>query len=157
MARSEKNWTEKIRYFYDRPRTNPYEVLGVGKDADALAIKVAYRVAANRYHPDRDTGDEEKFKAVSEAYDVLSDSEKREIFDHYGVDGLKRKEKRDPPSTDPASYAAARSAKPDWFNSFHDAAVTATRNVHVGDVNGSAHWHFGDVRTCAVCGCRRAS
>ena len=57
-----------------------YEVLGVPKDADAAALKKAYRALAKKYHPDSNPGDaeaEKKFKEASEAYAVLSDAEKR--------------------------------------------------------------------------------
>lgn len=69
-----------------------YEVLGIEKGADATAVKKAYRKAALKYHPDRNPDDpdaEEKFKEVSEAYSVLSDDEKRQIYDQYGHDGLR--------------------------------------------------------------------
>jgi len=69
-----------------------YDVLGVSRDVDAEQLKKAYRKLAIQYHPDRNPDNleaEEKFKEVSEAYDVLSDPQKRELFDHYGVDGLK--------------------------------------------------------------------
>lgn len=61
-----------------------YAVLGVAKDAEADAIKKAYRTLARRYHPDANTGDadaEARFKEVSEAYDVLSDDKKRTEYD----------------------------------------------------------------------------
>ena len=64
-----------------------YEVLGVGKDADDAAIKKAYRALAKKYHPDMNPGDaeaEKKFKEASEAYAVLSDSEKRRQYDQFG-------------------------------------------------------------------------
>lgn len=64
-----------------------YEVLGVGKNADADEIKKAYRKLALKYHPDRNPGDkaaEEKFKEAAEAYDVLSDAEKRKKYDQFG-------------------------------------------------------------------------
>lgn len=64
-----------------------YEVLGVGKDADAAAIKKAYRVLAKKYHPDMNPGDKEaekKFKEASEAYAVLSDPDKRRQYDQFG-------------------------------------------------------------------------
>jgi molecular chaperone DnaJ len=64
-----------------------YELLGVGRTANAEELKKAYRQAALRYHPDRNPGDkaaEEKFKELSEAYQVLSDSEKRAQYDRYG-------------------------------------------------------------------------
>ena len=59
-----------------------YEVLGIGKDADEAAIKKAYRVLAKKYHPDMNPGDKEaeaKFKEVGEAYEILSDREKRAL------------------------------------------------------------------------------
>ncbi len=68
-------------------RRDCYEVLGVGRDADASAIKKAYRKLARKYHPDNCKGDasaEKKFKEITEAYDILNDSKKREIYDKVG-------------------------------------------------------------------------
>ncbi len=64
-----------------------YEVLGVGKDADAGALKRAYYKLAKQYHPDTNPGDkvaEEKFKEANEAYEVLSDPDKRAKYDQFG-------------------------------------------------------------------------
>lgn len=64
-----------------------YEILGVDKSADDAAIKKAYRALAKKYHPDMNPGDaeaEKKFKEASEAYAVLSDSEKRRQYDQFG-------------------------------------------------------------------------
>ena len=64
-----------------------YEVLGVAKNATADEIKKAYRKKAIQYHPDRNPGDkdaEEKFKEAAEAYDVLSDADKRARYDQFG-------------------------------------------------------------------------
>ncbi|MBN2529179.1 MAG: molecular chaperone DnaJ [Deltaproteobacteria bacterium] len=68
-----------------------YEVLDVNKSADAKTIKQAYRRLALKFHPDKNPGDksaEEKFKEAAEAYDVLSNDEKRRIYDRYGHAGL---------------------------------------------------------------------
>ena len=68
-----------------------YEVLGVDKSASADDIKKAYRKLAMKYHPDRNPGDksaEEKFKEVGEAYEVLSDADKRSRYDSYGFAGV---------------------------------------------------------------------
>ncbi len=69
-----------------------YDILGIGKDASAEAIKKAYRKQAMKFHPDRNPGDaeaEERFKEAAEAYEVLSDLQKRRIYDAYGKEGLR--------------------------------------------------------------------
>ena len=68
-----------------------YEVLGVGREADAASLKKAYRQLAMKLHPDKNPGNaeaEESFKEAAEAYEILSDNEKRAIYDQYGHDGL---------------------------------------------------------------------
>ncbi|MFO8111740.1 MAG: molecular chaperone DnaJ [Desulfosalsimonadaceae bacterium] len=68
-----------------------YEILGVDRNADANQLKAKYRKIALQYHPDRNPGDkeaEEKFKEAAEAYEVLSNPEKRQIYDQYGHRGL---------------------------------------------------------------------
>ena len=68
-----------------------FEVLGVSKDASADEIKKAYRKCAMKYHPDRNPGDkeaEEKFKEAGEAYEVLSDADKKARYDQYGFAGV---------------------------------------------------------------------
>ena len=64
-----------------------YEVLGIDKTADPATIKKAYRKLAKKYHPDSNVGNEaaaEKFKEVNEAYDILSDPEKKKLYDQFG-------------------------------------------------------------------------
>jgi molecular chaperone DnaJ len=68
-----------------------YEILGIERGADAESVKSAYRKLAMKYHPDRNPGDhtaEEKFKEATEAYEVLKDPQKRQMYDQYGHAGL---------------------------------------------------------------------
>jgi len=69
-----------------------YEILEISKNADQSEIKKAYRKMAIKYHPDKNPGNheaEEKFKEAAEAYEVLSDPQKRQRYDRYGHDGVK--------------------------------------------------------------------
>jgi molecular chaperone DnaJ len=93
-------------------RRDYYEILGVAKNADDRQLKQAYRKLAMAYHPDRnDTQEaEEKFKEASEAYEVLSDAQKRQIYDRAGHDGLRGQ------GFSGFSHAAAE----DIFSSFGD-------------------------------------
>ena len=74
-------------------KSDYYDVLGVGRDASAAEIKRAYRKSAMRYHPDRNPDDpeaEERFKEAAEAFEVLHDPQKRELYDRFGHDGPSR-------------------------------------------------------------------
>ena len=74
-----------------RPR-DPYEVLGVSRDADETQIKKAFRKLARELHPDVNAHDpeaEEKFKEAAEAYEILTDAERRATYDRYGHEGLR--------------------------------------------------------------------
>ena len=64
-----------------------YDLLGVSNSSDQTTIKKAYRKLAMKEHPDRG-GDPEKFKEINRAYEILSDSEKRELYDKFGEEGL---------------------------------------------------------------------
>jgi curved DNA-binding protein CbpA len=77
-----------------RPATprDPYEVLGVPRAADDAQIKKAFRTLARELHPDVNTADpqaEEKFKQAAEAYEILSDPERRATYDRFGHEGLR--------------------------------------------------------------------
>ena len=94
-----------------------YELLGVGRSADGEELKKAYRKAALRYHPDRNPGDkaaEEKFKELSEAYQVLSDTEKRAKYDKFGHAAFEQ-------------GGAGFSGGFDFSNNFEDKGITTTR------------------------------
>lgn len=67
-----------------------YEILGISRDATEDEIKKAFRQQARKYHPDnKETGDEETFKDINQAYEILSDPQKRAIYDQYGMNGIK--------------------------------------------------------------------
>jgi curved DNA-binding protein len=90
------------------PRRDFYESLGVARDAKPEEIQRAYRKLARTYHPDvnKDPGAEERFKEVSEAYDVLSDPETRRRYDAFGEDF-----RRVPPDVDPETWNRQRAAQ----------------------------------------------
>ncbi len=70
-----------------------YETLNVSRDASGAEIKKSYRKLALKYHPDKNPGDkdaEDRFKLINEAYEVLSNDDKRQIYDRYGKEGLER-------------------------------------------------------------------
>ncbi|MGQ0628680.1 MAG: molecular chaperone DnaJ [Phycisphaerales bacterium] len=93
-----------------------YEVLGVGKSADAEEIKRAYRRLAMKHHPDRNPGDaaaEKSFKEAAAAYEVLSDDQKRQVYDQYGHEGLKG-------GGGPAPHDFSRMNADDIFSMFND-------------------------------------
>lgn len=69
--------------------TKLYDLLGVAPSASETEIKKAYRKQALKYHPDKPTGDTEKFKEISEAFDILSNGDKRQIYDDYGIEAAR--------------------------------------------------------------------
>jgi molecular chaperone DnaJ len=72
-------------------KRDPYEVLGIGRDASEQQVKKAFRALARELHPDvnaHDPAAEEKFKEAAEAYEILSDSERRAVYDRYGHEGI---------------------------------------------------------------------
>lgn len=76
----------------DKVEIDYYELLEISRNADKQSIKKAYRKLALQFHPDRNQGNAEaeaKFKLINEAYEILSDDEKRAIYDRYGHEGLK--------------------------------------------------------------------
>lgn len=101
-----------------------YTTLGVGRDADEKAIRTAYRKLAREHHPDLNPGDrsaEERFKEINEAYEVLSDADKRKLYNRFGEDWQRYKEAGftgDEPVDQPGSRGGGRVDPNDfgaWF------------------------------------------
>ena len=115
-----------------------YEILSVGKDAGDAEIKGAYRKMALQYHPDRNPDDpdaEEKFKEASEAYSVLSDSQKRAAYDRYGHAGLQGSGA--PGGYNPETFADFSDILGDFFgfgDLFGGGARRRSRSVRGDDV-----------------------
>ncbi len=100
-----------------------YELLGVPRKASVKDIRAAYRKLARKYHPDLNPGDksaEEKFKQIQEAYEVLSDTKKRQMFDQFGfnVPG---------PGGGPPPGAGTAALRPKTFISISAALILAGR------------------------------
>lgn len=69
--------------------TKLYDLLGCSPSANDTELKKGYRKAALKYHPDKPTGDTEKFKEISEAFEILSDAQKRQIYDQFGLEAAR--------------------------------------------------------------------
>ena len=69
--------------------TKLYDLLGVSPTANEQELKKGYRKAALKYHPDKPTGDTEKFKEISEAFEILNDPNTREVYDQYGLEAAR--------------------------------------------------------------------
>ena len=123
------------------PDRDYYEVLGVARDATPEAIKKAYRGMARKYHPDVNPGDkaaEGKFKEVQQAYDILSEPEKRALYDRYGTAAFEGMAAAGPRTS--ASEWTARFGEPghetidfsEFFGSFGQGG-----GVHGGEQGGA--------------------
>jgi len=112
-----------------------YEVLGVGRDATEQQIKSAYRKQALKFHPDRNPGDakaEEAFKEAAEAYSIVSDAEKRSLYDRFGHAGV--------------SGAGAGGFDPNQFAGFEDIFGNLGDLFGFGDVFGGRRRRGGPQR-----------
>jgi molecular chaperone DnaJ len=162
-----------------------YEVLGLGRDAPLDDIKKSYRQMALKYHPDRNPGDDEapkRFKEAAEAYEVLSDTEKRQRYDRYGHAGLNGSAFHDFRSTEDIMSAFSDIFGGGLFGDFFgerrrgpragpdllmkleielvEAARGTSRSIEVsrqefcGDCNGSGARKGTVATTCNYCGGR---
>jgi len=102
-----------------------YEVLGVGRQAGTEEIKKAYRKLARKYHPDTKGGSAEKFKEVQEAYEILSDSQKRQSYDRFGhaAEGM---------NNEPWGNSAAGGGRRRWSG-------------NMGGAGGGTNFDFSDI------------
>ncbi len=98
-----------------------YQTLGISRTASPDEIKKAYRKNALKFHPDRNQGDaeaEKSFKAISEAYEVLSDEKKRQIYDQYGADAVRAGGMGGGPAGGPGGFSSMEEALRTFMNAF---------------------------------------
>jgi len=122
-----------------------YKTLGVEKDATADAIKTAYRKLARKYHPDisKEKGAEDRFKEVSEAYEVLSDPEKRAAYDQVGQGYRPGQEFRPPPDWDAGfEFSGGEGAE---FSDFFETLFGRTRGRGARGFHGRGQDHHAKV------------
>ena len=116
-----------------------YELLGINKSANENEIKKAYRKLAIIYHPDKSPADKkeeytEKFKQLSEAYEVLSDSEKKKKYDMFGKDAANMENGGMPGGTDPFDIF-----KQFFGENMHEASGNGFQSFHMGGMPGNMH------------------
>ena len=125
---------------------DPYEVLGVPRDADQAAIRKAYRTLARKHHPDLNPGDkaaEESFKTISGANDLLSDADKRAAFDRGEIDATGQARPERPHYRDFAEAASGRRYGPSGAASGHPAGGWGASEEELGDIFGSIFGEHG--------------
>ena len=110
--------------YYMAIKRDYYEILGVDRNATDEEVKKAFRKLAFKYHPDHNHGDgaEDKFKEISEAYEVLSDSDKRAAYDRFGHSGAEGLFGRGFEGFDFGGFG-------DIFDAFFGGATTGTRQT----------------------------
>ena len=117
-------------------KKNYYDILGVDKNADEAAIKKAFRRLAKKYHPDTNKNNsaaEEKFKEITEAYEILSDKEKRKLYDKYGDIAFTE-------GFDPNQYEQFTSGRGRGTGDFHRNGNSYEFHFENGNMND-----FGDI------------
>ena len=126
-----------------------YDVLGIDRNADEKEIKRAYRKLAKKYHPDTNSGDkqaEQKFKQVTEAYDVLGNAEKKKLYDQYGFaafeEGFGTDRGRHAGQTGGHSYSGSGFGNGGTWQEFHFS--DGDREDFFGDIFENFFWGRGE-------------
>jgi DnaJ homolog subfamily B member 4 len=130
--------------------TKLYDALSISPTATQDEIKKAYRKAALKWHPDKNPDNanaSEKFKEVSQAYEVLSDPEKRKVYDQYGLEFLLGGGRQAPPGAEDAGMGGTGfSEMPGGFQGFSGmpGGAGGTRSFHFSTGGGGGGFNFGD-------------
>ncbi|KAF1334437.1 Chaperone dnaj, partial [Globisporangium splendens] len=158
---------EEVEHDHDHDHTDFYEVLGLTMEASDAEIKKAYRKLSLKYHPDKNTGNadaEVKFHQIARAYEVLSDAQKRQVYDLEGFEGLEREEKGGGHHASPFDAFFGGGGKPKGPDAAVDMPVTLeelyngavkearfTRNTICRKCRGTGA-KDGKTTTCKTCG-----
>jgi len=130
-----------------------YNILDINKDATDSEIKKAYRSKVKIHHPDKEGGDETIFKKVAHAYEVLSDKEKREIYDLRGHDGLNGNQQRTSHQHNFHEYMRAQQEAQEEVQMKHNASIRAHVSMTVEDVFNGVEKTFEYNRRTKCDGC----
>lgn len=127
--------------------TKLYDSLSISPTASQEDIKKAYRKAALKYHPDKNKDNPqagEKFKEVSQAYEVLSDPEKRKVYDQYGLEFLLKGGSAPPPGAEDGMPGGFQGGFPGGFQSFGGGGPGGARTFHFSTGGGPGGFNFTD-------------